>query len=128
MQNWVNVCEYNKESEDLAKWLIQLLDEEKIPHKEELKESWIGHKIPKYVQKIIVYVPKEYKEKVDSYIKEYNNPNNIVYEEIEELRNVCNDEEEQKREYKKRDIAKKIIGIIPFAMILIIIICIIIMK
>ena len=61
--------------------------------------------------------------KVESYLKEYNNPNNIVYEDVEELENAFNDDEEEKREYKNRNIAKKILAIIPFAMTLIIIIC-----
>ena len=123
MENWINVYEFNKASEETIQWLFTLLDEEKIPYKKEMKENWIGYKIPKYEQAIIIYVPKEYKEKVESYLKEYNNPNNIVYEEVEELKNAFNEDEKEKREYKNRNIAKKILAIIPFAMILIIIIC-----
>jgi len=123
MENWINVYEFNKTSEETMQWLFTLLDEEKIPYKKEIKENWIGYRMPKYEQSIIIYVPKEYKEKVESYLKEYNNPNNIVYEDVEELKNAFNDDKEEKREYKNRNIAKKILAIIPFAMILIIIIC-----
>ena len=107
MENWINVYEFNKESEESMEWLFTLLDQEKIPHKEETTEKWIGHKISKYEQDVIVYVPKEYKERVESYLKEYHNPNNIVYEEAEELRNASNDEDEEQREYNNRNIAKK---------------------
>lgn len=123
MENWIEVYEFNKEAEETMEWLFTLLDQEKIPHREQTIEKWIGHKIPKYEQYVIVYVSKEYKEKVESYLKEYHNPNNIVYEEAEELRNASNDEDEEQREYNNINIAKKILAIIPFAMILIIIIC-----
>lgn len=123
MENWINVYEFNKESEETMEWLFTLLDQEKIPHKEETTEKWVGHKIPKYEQDVIVYVPKEYKERVESYLKEYHNPNNIVYEEAEELRNASNDEEEQLKEIKKGRMAQKALAWIPIGMILIIIIC-----
>ena len=121
MENWVNICEFNQK--ESVEWLLNLLDEEKIPYKEETKENWSGHRIPKYHQNIMIYVPKEYKEKVESYLKEYNNPNNVVYEEVEELRNTSNDDDEQQDEIDKGNKAKKILAIIPFAMLLVAIIC-----
>ena len=107
MENWINVCEYDKKSKEMMEWLFKLLEEEQIPYKEELQEEWIGvGKYAKYKATIIVFVPKEYKEKVESYISEYNNPNNIVYEEAEELRNASIDEDE---EYKLTRISNKVI-------------------
>ena len=123
MENWIKVFEFNKEAEETMEWLFTSLDQEKIPYREETIEKWIGHKIPKYEQYVVVYVPKEYKEKVESYLKEYNNPNNIVYEEAEELRNASNDEDEQLKEIKKGRMAQKALAWIPIVMILIIIIC-----
>lgn len=123
MENWVEVYEFNKKIENMMEWFFKLLDEEKIPHKEEIKEYWRGHKYTQYEQNILVYVPQEYKEKVESYLKEYNNHNNIIYEEAEELRNASVDEEEEKKEYERRDVAKKILVWIPIGMLLIIIIC-----
>ena len=123
MENWINVYEFNKETEEIMEWLFELLDQEKIPYKEETIEKWIGHKIPKYEQCVIVYVPKEYKEKVESYLKEYHNPKNILYEEAEELRNASNDDDEQLKEIKKGRMAQKVLAWIPIGMILIIIIC-----
>ena len=123
MENWIIIYEFNKKIENSMDWLFKLLDEEKIPHKEETKEKWIGYRIPKYEQHIIVYVPKEYKEKAESYLKEYCNPNNILYEEAEELRNISNEEEEQLKEIKKGRIAQKMLAWIPIGMIIIVIMC-----
>ena len=123
MEEWINVFEFNKKWENSAIWLLELLDEEKIPHKEETKECWSGSKkYAKYEQNVVVYVPKEFKEKVESYIKEYNNPNNIIYEEVEELRDISNDEEE----FKLTKISKKIIMGIFFGVMIIVAIGIII--
>ena len=123
MENWIDVYEFNKEAEETMEWLFKLLDEEKIPHKEETKEKWIGHRIPKYEQYIIVSVPKEYKEKVELYLKEYHNPNNIMYEDAEELGTVSNEEQEQLKEIKKGKNAQKALAWIPIGMLLIVIIC-----
>ena len=123
MENWINVCEYNEKAKDSIEWLFKILDEEKIPHKEERKENWIGYKMPTFQQNIVIYVPMQYKEKVESYLKEYNNPFNIVYEDAEELRNVSNDEEEQLKEIKKGKIAQKMLAWIPIVMLLIAIMC-----
>ena len=38
MENWIGVCEYDREEKDSIEWLIKLLEEEKIPYKEELKK------------------------------------------------------------------------------------------
>lgn len=126
MENWVGVCEYNREEKDSIEWLIKLLEEEKIPYKEEFKENWFGYRKPMYQENIILYVPMEYKEKVESFLKEYNNPSNIVYEDAEELRNVSNDEEELLKERKKWNMIEKMFCWIPLWMVLIVIILIII--
>ena len=123
MENWINVYEYNQKSEETVEWLFKLLDEEKIPHKEERKENWSGYRMPIYQENIIVYVPMEYKEKVEAFLKEYHNPNNIVYEEVEELRNLSNDDEEQLKDIKKGKVAEKMLAWIPIGMLLIAIMC-----
>lgn len=123
MGNWINVCEYDKKLEESIEWLFKILNEEKIPYKQELKENWSGYRMPTYHENVIIYVPTEYKEKVESYLKEYNNPNNIVYEEPEELRDVYNDEDEELKDIKKGRIAKKMLAWIPIGMVLIVIIC-----
>ena len=128
MQNWVNVFEYEKKKIDIdtKEWLFELLEEEKIPYKEELKEEWIGiGKYAKYKQSRIVYVPKEYKEKVELYIKEYYNPNNIVYEDIEEFKNVSIQENE---EFKLSRNSKNVIIGVFVGMIIAVIVGIIICQ
>ena len=124
MDNWIEIMKFNKKSEETWNSFLKLLDDEKIPHKEEIKECWEGSaRIPRYEQYVLVYVPEEYKGKVEAYLKEYNNPENIVYEEIEELKSVPSEDEEEKREYKKRNIAQKILILTPFIMVGIVIIC-----
>ena len=122
MENWIGVYEYNRKEKDLIEWLFKLLEEEKIPYKEELKENWFGYKKPMYQQNIIIYVPEKYKEKVEWFLKEYNNPSNIVYEDVAELKNISN-EEEQVKEIKKGKIAQKMLAWIPIVMVLITIMC-----
>lgn len=70
-------------------------------------ENWTGYRIPTYHHSIILYVPQEYKEKVESYLEEHDNSDNIVYEEAEELKNISNEEEEQLKEIKKEELLKK---------------------
>lgn len=124
MGNWIDVCEYDRQEKDSIEWLIKLLEEEKIPYREESKENWFGYRKPMYQDSIIIYVPNEYKEKVESFLKEYNDPSNIVYEDVEELRNVSNEEDdEQLKEIKKERIAQKVLAWIPIVMIFIIIVC-----
>lgn len=121
MENWIEILSFTKDSEDICKSFLKLLDDEKIPHKEDIKETWEGsHRVPKYNYNIIVYIPKEYKEKVQFYLNEYNNSNSSVHEDVEELKYVSNDDEQ--KEYKKREIAKKILALIPFGMVGIVII------
>jgi len=126
MENWIGVCEYSRKEKDTIEWLIKLLEEEKIPYKEEFKENWFGYKKPMYQENIILYVPMEYKEKVESFLKEYNNPSNIVYEDAEELRNVSNDDDELIKERKKWNMMVKILTLIPTVLLFIAIIGIII--
>ena len=115
MDNWIEILEFNKNSEETWNDFLKLLDDEKIQHKEEIKERWEGSaRIPRYEQYVIVYIPKEYKEKVEGYLKEYSNSDNIV---DEELKNISSEEEEEKREYKKRNIAQKILILTPFVMV-----------
>lgn len=126
MENWIEIFEYNQKEKDKIKWFLELLEEEKIPYKEEIQEKWQGHRIPIYQQNIIVYVPMEYKEKVEEFLKQYDNPNNIVYEDAEELRNISSEEEEQLKEIKNGRIAQKMLAWIPIGMVIIVIICMIV--
>ena len=39
MENLIKVFEYSLKEKDTVEWLFKLLEEEKIPYKEELKEK-----------------------------------------------------------------------------------------
>ena len=55
MENWTKVFEYSLKEKDTVEWLFKLLEEEKIPYKEELKEEWIGiGKYAKYNSYVLV--------------------------------------------------------------------------
>ena len=123
MENWTKVFEYSLKEKDTVEWLFKLLEEEKIPYEEELKEEWVkSGRYARYNSYVLVYVPKDYKGKVDAYLKEYNNPSNIIYEDIEELKNTSNYDEEAEIERIKREKAKKILQWMPLWFVLIIII------
>ena len=63
MENWIEILKFTSNAESTYQVFVELLNKEKIPHKEELKQSWKGSgKQPRHEQNIIVYVPKEYKE------------------------------------------------------------------
>ena len=126
MGNWIEVLEYNQKEKERIKWFLELLEEEKIPYKEEIQEKWQGRRIPIYQQNVIIYIPIEYKEKVDGFLKQYDNPSNIVYEDVEELRNISSEEEEQLKEIKKGRMAQKMLAWIPIGMVIIVIICMIV--
>ena len=126
MGNWIEIFEYNQKEKDKIKCFLELLEEEKIPYKEEIQEKWQGRRIPIYQQNVIIYIPIEYKEKVDGFLKQYDNPSNIVYEDVEELRNISSEEEEQLKEIKKGRMAQKMLAWIPIGMVIIVIICMIV--
>ncbi len=125
MEEWSEVYKYNKKMDNTVEWLLNLLEEEKIPYRQKVEEVWIGHptKYRKYEQNIILLVPKEYKVKVESYIRDYSNPNNIIYEDAQELQNAFDYDDEERIEKQKRNFIKKIIEWIPIILVLIIIIC-----
>lgn len=121
MENWIKVCEYNTKNKKMNEWLLKLLEEENIFYEERYRgESIQKGKYSQYKAMVDLYIPKEYKEKVESYIKEYENPSNIVYEDAEELRNISVEEDDE--EYKLTKISKKVIMWTFWGMISIIII------
>lgn len=130
MEDWIKVFEYSRKEKDTVKWLFDLLENERIPYKEELKnKEWIQGRFVRYSSQVFVYVPKDCKEKVEMYLNEYNNSDNIIYEDIDELKNASNNDEEVKMEQIKREKAKKILPWIPvWFVLLIIILCWLTMK
>lgn len=49
MEDWIKVFEYSRKEKDTVKWLFNLLENERIPYKEELKnKEWIQGKFVRY--------------------------------------------------------------------------------
>lgn len=62
------------------------------------------NKIPEYKEKLVIYIPVEFKQQVQEYIDEFNNSPNILAEDIEELK-IQKDNEDV--EYISKKVAKK---------------------
>ena len=65
-------------------WLVDLLDDQRIPYKIEVVPCWDGVKYAKYSENQAVYVEEIYEKIVKDYIDEYNNEENYVFEDIAE--------------------------------------------
>jgi len=92
-ENWIKIYEvedYQKTNAPI--WLEQILIDYNIPYNNEIEEYWIGLKIPKYKKRLNIFVPKKYEMIVKKYIEDFQNSKSIIKEDIEELKNI-NDEE-----------------------------------
>ena len=126
-QKWIKICEsyeYLDSKLNLKIWLHDLLDENNIPYKNEVESYWEGSvRTPEYKEKLIIYIPSEYQKQVEEYISDYNSPDNILSEDIEEFE--CEDDSEldaQNIENRQRKMLK-IMGLVIFGMILTVILC-----
>lgn len=80
-EKWVRIIETNSNNKT---WLHDILDDNKIPYKEDIESYWDGWiKAPKYKEKVFISVPIKYEKQVLEYIEEYNNLNNIVIDDLE---------------------------------------------
>lgn len=121
-ENWTKIYEiedYQKENEPI--WLRQMLTDYNIPYNNKIEEYWLGLKTPKYKKRLKIFVPKEYEEKIKKYIEEFQNPKAIIKENIEELKDINDDEIDA--EVKKYNKIRKIgcMLLIGFLIIVIII-------
>ena len=89
MENdWIKIYEVDNYKINTSIWLEDLLKNDNIPYKNEIEEYWIGVRIPKYRQRLKVFIPRKYENIVKEYIKEYENPKSSEDENIEELKKV----------------------------------------
>lgn len=105
-ENWIKIYEvedYKKENNPL--WLEQMLTDYNVPYNSKVEEYWKGPKISKYKKRLKIFVPKKYEETVKKYIEEFQNPKAIIKENIEELKDVNDDEIDT--EVKKYDKIRK---------------------
>ena len=60
-------------------WLNEILRDNNIPYKNEIVNYWEGNpRMPKYTEKLFVYIPSEFKKQVENYIEEYASSNNTT--------------------------------------------------
>lgn len=93
-ENWIKVYkahDYVETNEPI--WLEQVLIDNKIPYSNEIEEYWIGLKVSKYKKRLNIFVPQKYEKTVKKYIEEFQNPKSIKKDNIEELKDI-NDEQD----------------------------------
>ena len=89
MENdWIKIYEVDNYKINTSIWLEDLLKNDNIPYKNEIEEYWIGVRIPKYKQRLKVFIPRKYENIVKEYIKEYEDPKSLENENVEELKKV----------------------------------------
>ena len=59
----------------------------------EIEEYWVGLKVSKYKKRLNIFVPQKYEKTVKKYIEEFQNPKSIKKDNIEELKDI-NDEQD----------------------------------
>lgn len=115
---WIKVYEYSNTKTSSKIWLEDLLESNNIPFRNEVKSYWEGNvKSPSYKEKILIYIPIDFKSQVEKYIEEYNDENNILSKDIEELKTNDDTEYEARKTTKKQQIIKKVFAGIVIAMI-----------
>lgn len=104
-EKWIKVYEVDNYKTNTSVWLEEILKEDNIPYKTEIEEYWVGIRIPKYMQRLKIFIPEEYEENIKKYIEECENPNSLDIQNIEELKDV--NEDENDKEIKKYNNIRK---------------------
>lgn len=92
-ENLVKIYEiedYKKTNEPI--WLEQILIDNNIPYNNEIEEYWVGIRFPKYKKKLKIFVQKKYEKTVQNIIADFQNPKSIIKENIEELKDINDNE------------------------------------
>lgn len=76
------------------------MEENNIPFETRIESYWQGRRIPEYKEKLVIYIPVDFKQQVQGYIDEINNPQNIITEGIEELE-IQEEYDDTEKESKK---------------------------
>lgn len=101
-EKWIKIYEVDNYKINTSVWLEEILQKDNIPYKTEIEEYWDGIRIPKYMERLKIFIPEEYQEKVKKYIEEFENLNALDIKDIEELRNVSdNENNEEVKKYNK---------------------------
>lgn len=105
-EKWIKVYVVDNYKINTSVWLEEILKKDNIPYKTEIEEYWEGIRIPKYMQRLKIFIPEEYEETIKKYIEECENPNSLDNQNIEELKDV-NDDENDKEIKKYNNIRKR---------------------
>ena len=88
MENdWITIYEVDDYKINTPIWLEDFLKNDNIPYKNEIEEYWIGIRIPKYKQRLKIFIPKKYENLVKEYIKEYENPKSSDVKNVNDTEN-----------------------------------------
>ena len=123
-EKWIKVYEIDNYQPNTSVWLEEILKKDNIPYKTEIEEYWEGIRIPKYMQRLKIFIPKEYENNVKKYIEECENPNSLDIQNIEELKDV-NDDENDKEIKKYNNIRKSFFRFYIYFMAIVMILVII---
>lgn len=115
--------EFNIGKEELKKYLEECLTEENIDYEIKIEDRWIQkYKVAsKYYQVYCLYVNNNNLDKVEQFIKDFEN-GTIITDDIEEFKNVEDEEDDNKfKIFTKKNFLKYYWGAIIIIGILIII-------
>ncbi len=104
-EKWIKIYEIDNYKINTSVWIEEILKKDNIPYKTEIEEYWEGIRIPKYMQRLKIFIPEEYEETIKQYMKEYKNSSALDIQNIEELKNDNDDENE--KEIKKYNNIRK---------------------
>ena len=121
---WVKIYEVDNYKISTSVWLEEILKKDNIPYRTEIEEYWEGIRIPKYMQRLKIFIPEEYEETIKKYIEECENPNSLDNQNIEELKDV-NDDENDKEIKKYNNIRKRFFRYYIYFMVIVLILFII---
>ena len=115
--------EFNIGKEELKKYLEECLTEENIDYEIKIEDRWIQKykEASKYYQVYCLYVNNNNLDKVEQFIKDFEN-GTIITDDIEEFKNVEDEEDDNKfKIFTKKNFLKYYWGAIIIIGILIII-------
>lgn len=121
---WVKIYEVDNYKISTSVWLEEILKKDNIPYRTEIEEYWEGIRIPKYMQRLKIFIPEEYEETIKKYIEECENPNSLDNQNIEELKDV-NDDENYKEIKRYNNIRKRFFRYYIYFMVIVLILFII---
>lgn len=120
-ENWIKIYElddYKEINEPI--WLEQILIDNKIPYNNKIEEYWIGVRLPKYKKRLKIFVHKKYESTVKKYIEDFQASKSIIKENIEELKNI--NDNENNMEVKRHNKITKVVFILWMVFLLIVVI------